>query len=220
MLLVISALLLFGGPQGSPAQGPDFDRDIAPLLKKSCGQCHVDASMGKLRLDSAASVLRGGASGPAIVPGHSAESLLIKRVLGADGKQRMPLGGQPLSGAQIDLLRSWIEGGHFEQTGVAQPVSDSPVFAQQIRPLLAQRCYGCHGPGLAQNGLRLDSLAAIRKGGEFGPIVVPHKADQSRLVRRLEAQERPQMPYGGPPLTPDQIALIRQVDRRGSAGAR
>src|SRR2546423_15096226 len=105
MLTVVSALLLVGVGQGAQPGPPDFSRDIAPLLKKSCGQCHIDSSQGKLRLDSAAAVLRGGASGPAIVPGHSEDSLLLKRLLGKSGGPQMPLGGQPLSAANINLIR-------------------------------------------------------------------------------------------------------------------
>jgi hypothetical protein len=174
--------------------------------------------MGKLRLDSPAAVLLGGASGPAIVPGHSDDSLLVKRLLGKSGGPRMPLGGQPLSDQNIDLIRSWIDTAHFETATSSVAEAQSPVFAQKIRPILAQRCYSCHGPALQQNGLRLDSLASIRKGSEYGPIIVPHKADQSRLIRRLEAQERPQMPYGGPPLTGEQIATIRQWINAGAPG--
>jgi hypothetical protein len=219
MLKILGTLLLVGVVQGAQQPNPpDFSRDIAPLLEKSCGQCHISSSMGKLRLDSSAAILRGGASGPAIVPGHSEDSLLIKRLLGKSGGPRMPMGGQPLSQEKIGLIRSWIDSAHFETTNTSDEAAQSPVFAQKIRPLLAQRCYSCHGPTLQQNGLRLDSLASIRKGSDYGPIIAPHKADQSRLVRRLEAQERPQMPYGGPPLTGEQIATIRQWIDAGAPG--
>src|SRR5947209_6089720 len=45
MLMLISALLLAGGGAGAPP--PDFERDIAPVLKQSCGQCHAASAMGK-----------------------------------------------------------------------------------------------------------------------------------------------------------------------------
>ena len=130
----------------------------------------------------------------------------------------MPMGGQPLSAENIDLLRRWIDTASFSATPSAPEAAASPVFAQQIRPILAQRCYSCHGPTVQQNGLRLDSLASIKKGSDFGPIVVPYKAALSRLVRRLEAQERPQMPYGGPPLTAQQVSVIRRWIDAGAPG--
>ena len=201
------------------AQAPEFQRDIAPIFEKSCGTCHIHASMGKLRLDSEAAVLRGGATGPAVVPGDSKDSLLIKRVLGQTAGQRMPMGGQPLSAAQVALIQTWIDAGHFDAGAKAsEGTGSSPVFAQEIRPILAARCYSCHGAEVQQDGLRLDSLAGVLKGGDYGPIVVPNSANKSRLIRRLAAQERPQMPYGGPPLSSEQIAVISKWIDAGAPG--
>ncbi len=50
-------------------------------------------------------------------------------------------------------------------------------FEQNVRPLLAENCYSCHGDKKQKGGLRLDSLEAILKGGESGPAVVPGKPD-------------------------------------------
>src|SRR4051794_14863624 len=61
----------------------DFQRDIAPIFQKSCSQCHgANMSMARLKLDSEAAILKGGVSGPAVVPGKSGGSLLVKRILG------------------------------------------------------------------------------------------------------------------------------------------
>jgi cytochrome c553 len=213
------ALALFVGGM-CLGESPQFQRDIVPILEQSCGTCHIGASMGKLRLDSESSILRGGASGPSVVPGHSADSLLVKRILGLTGTPRMPMGGQPLSAAQVTLIRQWIDADHFD-TSAAQPaVSSAPssVFAKEVRPILAARCYSCHGPEVQQNGLRLDSLAALLKGSDYGPIVIPHDASKSRLLRRLQAQERPQMPYGGPPLSSDEIATVAKWIDAGAPG--
>src|SRR6267154_2034967 len=43
-------------------------------------------------------------------------------------------------------------------------------FEQKVRPLLANHCYRCHGPEKQQGKLRLDSLDAMKKGGELGPV--------------------------------------------------
>lgn len=178
--------------------------------------------MGKLRLDSEASILRGGASGPAVVAGHSNDSLLMKRILGLSDAPRMPMGGQPLSGEQVKLIREWIDAGQFETSEAASKMvaasGASPLFAQSVRPILAARCYSCHGPDVQQNGLRLDSLAAVLKGSDDGPVVSPNDAENSRLVRRLTAQERPQMPYGGPTLSNDEIAAISKWINAGAPG--
>jgi mono/diheme cytochrome c family protein len=214
----------FGAAQtaGGPVQ---FQKDIAPIFQQSCGKCHSgDMVMGKLRLDSQAAILQGGASGPAIIPGKSGESLLVKRILGLSDAPRMPMGGDPLGPHQVDLIRKWIDQGdiHPESKVAAngkEPVAaSSTLFAKEVRPIFASRCYGCHGPDLQQNGLRLDSLAGILKGSEYGKIVVPGRSGDSRIVRRLLAQERPQMPYGGPPLSSSQIATIRRWIDSGTPG--
>ena len=86
----------------------DFNRDVAPILQASCVKCHGSLmTQAGLRLDSEAAVLKGGVSGRAIVPGHSDDSLLVKRLLGATGAPRMPMGGDPLPSQKINVsLRS------------------------------------------------------------------------------------------------------------------
>jgi len=228
----------------APSSGIDFSRSVAPILRAACVKCHgSETAQAGLRLDSEARILKGGLSGAAIVPGHSADSLLVKRMLGATDAPRMPLGGDPLPANKINLIRAWIDYGSFAkvqagaaaapqgETAVArevQPVAShplsaavagaSPVFATEIRPILAARCYGCHGPEVQQNGLRLDSLKAILAGSETGKVVAPGSSDKSRLMRRLLALDRPQMPYGGPPLPAEQIALIRHWIDSGAPG--
>jgi cytochrome c553 len=205
-----------------------FEKDIAPILQQACGKCHLgDMAMGKLKLDSPADILRGGASGPAIVAGKSADSLLVKRILGLTDAPRMPMGGDPLPAEQVKLIRAWIDQGKFDasqmspvETAGAKPEAgkESSLFAEQVRPIFAARCYSCHGPDVQQNGLRLDSLAAILKGSESGKVVTAGRSQDSRLVRRLLAQERPQMPYGGPPLSGAEVATIRRWIDAGAPG--
>ena len=92
------------------------------------------------------------------------------------------------------------------------------VFATQIRPILASRCYQCHGPDVQQHGLRMDSLQALLTGGMNGKVVLPGNSQESHIVRRLLGLDQPQMPYGGPPLPPEQIELIRKWIDEGAPG--
>ena len=209
----------------APAPRIAFEKDVLPIFQQACAKCHLgDAAMGKLQLGSEAALLRGGSSGPAIVPGKSADSLLVKRILGMTEAPRMPMGGDPLSADQVKIIRSWVDQGSFGVANAATSApatpqaADSALFASTVRPVLAARCYACHGADAQQNGLRLDSLAAVIKGSDSGKIVVPGKPDSSRLVRRLLAQERPAMPYGGPPLSSNEIAAIRQWIEAGAPG--
>jgi len=58
-------------------------------------------------------------------------------------------------------------------------------FENKVRPLLAERCLECHGPEKQKANLRLDSLAAILKGGDSGPALVAGKPDESLLVQAI-----------------------------------
>ena len=90
----------------------DYTRDIHPLLQERCGNCHLNGkAKGGLRLDTRDSLLKGGASGPAAVPGQSDQSLMIKLVEGADANRVMPPNGQRLTPKEIATLRAWIDGG-------------------------------------------------------------------------------------------------------------
>ena len=69
--------------RAAPAAEVSFQKDIAPIFEQACAKCHMaDMVMGKLRLDSEAAILKGGASGPAVIAGKSTDSLLVKRILG------------------------------------------------------------------------------------------------------------------------------------------
>jgi hypothetical protein len=90
----------------------DFVRDIQPILEGSCYQCHGPTrARGGLRLDNRAAALRGGDSGVVILPGRGAESLLVRRVIGLPGEDLMPREGEPLTAAEIALIRTWIDQG-------------------------------------------------------------------------------------------------------------
>src|SRR5262245_27829926 len=58
-------------------------------------------------------------------------------------------------------------------------------FEKKIRPLLVNHCQECHGVRRQRGGLRLDSRAAMLKGGDNGPVVVPGEPDRSRLIRAV-----------------------------------
>jgi hypothetical protein len=209
---------------------PDFTRDIAPIFQKSCLPCHAgEKPQGGLRLDSEAHALKGGESGKAIIPGNSEKSPLVKRLIGNGEETRMPMGADPLPASQIKLIRAWIDQNSFAVAEDAVPAQIAPVaahtsqdspgiFASRIRPILAARCYSCHGPDLQQNGLRLDSLAAVLKGSDNGRVIVPGDSQRSPLVRRLLAMDRPRMPYGAPPLSAEDMDLIRKWIDQGAPG--
>src|SRR5215475_5622105 len=68
-----------------------FEQKIRPVLVDACQKCHgPEKANGKLRLDTKAAVLKGGLSGPSIVPGKAKESLLLKAIRHEDADLKMP----------------------------------------------------------------------------------------------------------------------------------
>ncbi len=90
----------------------DFVLDIRPIFEASCFTCHgAEKQMAELRLDSRRSALEGGKSGPAILPGNGAESLLYRKAMGSADGSRMPLAGDALGDTEIKAILGWIDQG-------------------------------------------------------------------------------------------------------------
>jgi hypothetical protein len=104
----------------------DFARDIQPILQATCYECHgPKKTKARLRLDSPAGIMKGGETGAIITPGNSERSLLVRRLLGLDGDDRMPKDGDPVPPAQIALIRSWID------QGTVWPAGEAPAGPPQ-----------------------------------------------------------------------------------------
>ena len=84
--------------------------------------------------------------------------------------------------------------------------SASPRFETHIAPILTQHCYSCHGPGIQQSELDLQSRDAILVGGKSGPAIVPRDPVASLLMQKVASGS---MPPGDSNLGVDQIELIR-----------
>ena len=105
----------------------DYDADVRPILSQHCYSCHgIDAQQSGLRLDLRQNALRGGDYGPVITPGNSADSKLIRRLVGGDGGLQMPPTG-PLSNDEIGILRAWIDQGPEFRTAIAPDAAPKPV---------------------------------------------------------------------------------------------
>jgi len=88
-------------------------------------------------------------------------------------------------------------------------------FTSDIRPLLEQSCWKCHGASVQLSKLDLRTREGALKGGKRGPSIVPCKADESRLYRLVAGLEKPAMPLDGK-LTAAQIALIKDWIDQGA----
>jgi hypothetical protein len=103
-----------------------------------------------------------------------------------------------------------------------EPLPATVEYSRDVRPILSDACYHCHGPdaGRRKAGLRLDNeagaLGELRGGGR---AIVPRKPQDSELVRRITAddeQERMPPPKSGRKLTARQIALLRRWVEQGA----
>ena len=90
------------------------------------------------------------------------------------------------------------------------------LFEKKVRPLLVERCYECHGEKKQKGGLRLDSHAALLKGGDNGPAVAPGLPEKSRLIRAVSYEDVDlQMPPKAKLATAEVAALTEWI-RRGA----
>jgi mono/diheme cytochrome c family protein len=120
----------------------DFAKDIQPILQKSCFECHgAEKQKGKLRLDSKDAAFKGGESGPALVAGKADKSDLYRRItLPAGHDDIMPSKGDPLTKAQTDLIKAWIDQGADwpAGTGTAAKPAEAEPKPVVIKPSAAE----------------------------------------------------------------------------------
>ncbi|MSU58454.1 MAG: DUF1549 domain-containing protein [Pedosphaera sp.] len=131
VLLLHSSFLILHSPalaaDLTPAQSQFFESKIRPLLADKCYKCH-SASAEKVKagllLDSRDGVLKGGETGPAIVPGDPEKSLLIKAVRYTDPDLQMPPKGKKLSDDEIANLVAWVKMGAPDPRNVSTAQKD------------------------------------------------------------------------------------------------
>ena len=210
------------GPEVVLAQSPEqveFHRDVRPVLAQACFACHGASEatrQAELRLDNADFIETH------VRPGDAGGSPLFQRLTTDEPVALMPpaSSGRSLSAEQIQLVRTWIDqGAHLgadpAAAGAAPPaVAERTVdFAREVRPLLSQNCFSCHGPDEAsrQAGLRLDVPEGpfADRGRYGGPAVVAGDAEASLLVHRVSADDaRVRMPRGGEALDEAEVETL------------
>ena len=165
-------------------QRVDFVRDVQPILETHCYECHgAKKSKNGLRLDLRAAALKGGDNGAPIVPGDSEHSLIVRRIRGLDGDDQMPKDKDPLTAAQLALIRAWIDQGAVwpePPAAAAAPAAD-PIAKHwsYVKPVAA------HVPDVrnaawARNDIDRFVLARLEKEGLSPSPEAPFET----LVRR------------------------------------
>jgi mono/diheme cytochrome c family protein len=188
----------------TPSSPIDFARDVKPILNARCIACHgPDKQRGGLRLDSAAAVLKGGDSGPIVVPGKARTSPLHQRITSAL-PERMPPAGDALTAAQVATLRTWIEQG--AKTGDVTVTAETHWSFQPLRrPAL---------PAVQQTGWPRHPIDAfILAGLEKRGLAPSPEADAATLCKRLHFD------LVGLPPTPEEVDAFVQSAIRNPQSA-
>ena len=187
------------------AASSDFESEIRPLLKKHCVQCHGATKQANgLRLDSKIFALRGGDSGPAIVPSASQASELMRRIASNNKEERMPPDGPSLQPVEQELIQKWIDAGASwvetdeDRAATRDPRRDHWAW-QPIRtpapPALEPRALEPRATPPASNEIDLFLIVERLKLG----LTHSAEADRRTLIRRLSFD------LLGLPPTPDQV---------------
>lgn len=173
-LLVLSlgfAILSMGLALPGPA-APSYG-DVAKVLRAKCLSCHSgDTPAASLDLSSYDSLMKGGASGLAVVKGSSAKSLLLQRIKGVGGAQ-MPLGFTPLKAADMQIVADWIDQG---ATSAGEPAKHW-AYVAPVRPEVPR----VKATGWVKNPIDAFVLARLEKEG----LKPSPEADRATLLRRV-----------------------------------
>jgi len=155
-----------------------FSRDIAPILANNCTSCHgAMRPQDNFSLLTFQALLRGGDSGAPIVPGKPAESLLIKKIQGTGGGQRMPVGRPPLTTDIVAKLEKWIEeGARFDAGDPGQELSQVAAIARALgstheqlsadRAKLADENWRLGMPGIASSRFESANFLVLGNVGD------------------------------------------------------
>lgn len=163
--------------------GPNFEREIAPILAAHCMGCHgMHEREAGLDLRSVTAILKGGDSGPAAIAGDASGSLLVQRI----ERGEMPPNGAPgPTQEQFELLAAWIDAGlAADQPDVAwlpPPVTDADRQHWAFRPLSRPQIPAVGRADVVATPIDAFLLARLEEHGlAFSP-----EADRQTLVRRL-----------------------------------
>ncbi len=188
MTMICAGVLLVGAAADTNADDDarpvDYLRDVKPILAAQCSKCHGDENQENgLRLDSAKMAIKGGDSGPAVVMGKAAESLLVKALRGEGGLAKMPPKGPGLSEQQIAVIEKWInQGAKFPKDELAALRASHWAFQAPLRPRLPS----VQNAAWPRTAIDYFILARLDDEG----LRPSPPADRATLIRRLSLDLR------------------------------
>jgi len=181
--MAMTGLVMLGcGVWQALAQEPknvavDFVRDVQPILRRACWECHSAAKReGGLALDQRAAALQGGDGGAVIVPGKAAASELIRRVrLPKSESEVMPARGEPLKKSEVAVLVNWIN------AGAGWPAETKAASHWAYVPPRKSKPPRIAEPDLARTAIDRFIIARLDQEG----LKLAPSAERSTLVRRV-----------------------------------
>ncbi len=181
----------------APALAVDFAADVEPLLHQRCYMCHgASQQMSGLRLDDGAAALKGGYSGPVIVPGDAAASKLIERLTSDKEGFKMPPVGAKLTAEEIADIKAWINAGAVRpQSAAAKPTQEQRVSHWSFQPVEKPELPQVENAAWARNPVDRFILAKLEAEG----VAPSPEAAKVTLIRRVSFD------LTGLPPTPEQV---------------
>ncbi len=185
----------------------DFVKDIEPLLANSCYSCHGPTKQeSALRLDLKAEALKGGGEfeSRTIIPGKSAESVLVQAVAHMHPDLKMPKKGDRLTADQVGLIRAWIDqGAIWPESAVAsdkKSAKDHWAFKAPVRPKVPVISRSVISKSVAGDPTRkTDSL-------NTGSLITDHLSPiDAFVIARLEKEGLHLSPQA------DRVTLLRRL---------
>jgi len=196
-------------------QTTSFSRQIAPMLSRHCGGCHVTGRKGDFQMASYEGLMRTGV----VARGQGASSRIVEVIESGD----MPRGGGRVAPEELAVLVRWIDSGapfdgpdptvgidmlaRAPAPAVAvRPVATTPAtrpavqpasepvvlgpgevsFAFEIAPMLVKNCGGCHDADDPEARLSMATFASLNRGGESGAPFVAGSAGDSLIIRKVK----------------------------------
>ena len=174
-----------------------FETRVRPLLAANCYACHADAAMAGLRVDSREALLRGGETGPALVPGDPEKSALLKVVQHAEGFPRMPRGRAKLPAADIEAIAQWIRDGAVWPASTTDAAAPAPAVAHERVITPEQRAFWSFQP------IRKPAAPAVQNSGLAAHRHRSLRAGAARARRPCAGRRRRQ----GDPAAPSHAGI-------------
>jgi len=183
--LIVAATGIAADLITSPPTPTVFETDVRAILKTHCWQCHGEEEKPEGALDArlATFLLKGGDTGPAVVPGNHAESLLYKRIVTGE----MPPGKVKLSSREVDIIARWIDGGAVVVNPEPESLAPGDIFTNQDRqhwsfqPVKRPPLPAVARPELVRTPIDAFLLSEL----ENRELSFGAEADRATLIRRL-----------------------------------